>query len=377
MAAPVTRETLRDLAAFRDPTGCAVSIYVDLDPSSVPTIPDMQTKFSALLAEAEKEAEGRSASRECRLALRDALARIRAFWNGELERDGAHGFAIFAAGGDGYFRALPLAAPVGDSVEISPTLHLEPLAGVVEREQALVAVVSRERGTLYELDAGGLREVADESEEQPGQHDQGGWSQARYQRHIDHLVHRHLKTVGGELDRRLRGRGVRLVIVGPEEMRGEFEGALASETRAAILGWTTVEAHAGPPAVLAAVRPLLDEARARASANVLARWQEEHGRGGRATGGWTETLRAASDARVDALLLSEGANRRVWQCPRCGRASTGGGACPLDGTALEERADGADVAIHQVLVNAGDLVRVGRGPLDGVDGIAALLRFSF
>ena len=148
MATPVTRETLRDLAAFRDPNGCAISIYVDLDPSSVPTIPDMQTKFSALLAEAEKAAEDRSASRECRLALRESLARIRAFRNGELERDGAHGFAIFAAGGsrDGYFRALPLAASAGDSVEISPTLHLEPLAAVVEREQTLVAVVSRERG---------------------------------------------------------------------------------------------------------------------------------------------------------------------------------------------------------------------------------------
>jgi peptide chain release factor subunit 1 len=375
MATPVTRDTLRDLAGFRDPNGCAISIYVDLDPSSVPTTPDVKTKFSALLAEAEKEAEALSGSRECRLALRDALERIRTFWRSEFDRDGAHGFAIFAGGGDGYFRALPLAASAGDSVEISPTLHLEPLAAVVERRETLVAVVSRERGTVFRLDGGGLRELADESEQQPGQHDQGGWSQARYQRHIDHLVHQHLKTVGGELDRRLRGRGVRLVMVAPEEMRGELEGALASETRAAILGWATVEAHAGQAEVLEAVRPLLDEARARESEDALARWQEEHGRGGRAAGGWTETLDAGSEARIDTLLLSEGANRAVWQCPRCGRASTDAGACPLDGATLEERRDGADVAIHQVLVNAGDLVRLGRGPLDGVDGIAALLRF--
>ena len=38
----------------------------------------------------------------------------------------------------------------------------------------------------------------------PGRHSQGGWSQARYQRHIEHLVQQHLKTVGDELDGRVR-----------------------------------------------------------------------------------------------------------------------------------------------------------------------------
>jgi peptide subunit release factor 1 (eRF1) len=218
-------------------------------------------------------------------------------------------------------------------------------------------------------------EVADESEEQPGQHTQGGWAQARYQRHIDHLVQQHLKSVGGELDKQVRGRGLQLVVVGPEEMRGDFESALSDEARDAIVGWTTAEAHAGPSDLLEIVRPLLDEARARVDEEALARFEEEHGRGGRVATGWKQVLEAASDARIELLLVEEGASARAWECPQCGRASADGGSCPLDGTKLEERDDAADLALRQTLANGGNVVHVGSGALGDSKGIAALLRF--
>ena len=56
MAAVVTERLLRELAGFRAGNGCAVSIYVDFDPSEVPTIPDEKTKFRATVLEAERKA---------------------------------------------------------------------------------------------------------------------------------------------------------------------------------------------------------------------------------------------------------------------------------------------------------------------------------
>lgn len=377
MATTVTDDILRDLAGFHAATGCALSIYVDLDPSGVPTIPDVKTKVSSLLAEAEKQAEATAGGRDCRLALRDDLARIREWFGDEFERDGAKGIAIFASSGDRLFHTVPLSEGAGDAVSIGEELYLAPLARRLGRgDGVLVVAVSRERGSVYRLDGGRLVEVADESEEQPGQHDQGGWSQGRYQRHIDHLVQQHLKTVGDQVDRRLRGaRGLRIVVVGPEEMRGDFEAALSSEAREAIAGWTTAEAHAGPTELLAAVRPIVDEAHARDELDAFERWEEEYGRGGRAAGGWRQTLEAASDGRVGVLLLAEREPRPAWRCPECGRAAAEPGACALDGAQLEERADGADLAIHLTLAHGGTLVGLGAGALDDVDGIAALLRF--
>ncbi|HEU5362315.1 MAG TPA: Vms1/Ankzf1 family peptidyl-tRNA hydrolase [Gaiellaceae bacterium] len=376
MATAVTTDTLRGLAGFRAANGCAISIYLDLDPSATPTIRDVQTKFNAVLSEAEKaagDASGRG--RDCRLAVRDDIARIREWWEDEFDRDGARGVAVFASSGDGFFRVLPLADATGDSVHVGPSLHLAPLAGALDRDGALVAVVSRERGTIYRFEAGRLQEVADDSEEQPGQHDQGGWSQGRYQRHIENLVQQHLKSVGGALDEHARAGGLRMVVVGPEEMRGEFEAALSNEARAAIVGWATAEAHAGPSELLDVVRPLLDEARARSDRAALARFEELHGRGERSATGWKQVLDAASDARVDVLLVEEGAQARAWECPQCGRASADGGDCPLDGTKLEERDDAVDLALHRALAHGGTVVRVGSGALGDPKGVGALLRF--
>ena len=39
MAILVTTDILRELAAFRSEQGCALSLYIDLDASGVPTIP--------------------------------------------------------------------------------------------------------------------------------------------------------------------------------------------------------------------------------------------------------------------------------------------------------------------------------------------------
>jgi peptide chain release factor subunit 1 len=376
MATAVTTDTLRGLAGFRAANGCAISIYLDLDPSATPTIPDVQTKFNAVLSEAEKTAEaGSGRARDCRLAVRDDLARIREWWSDDFDRDGARGVAVFASSADGFFRALPLADGTGDSVHVGPSLHLAPLAGALDRDGALGAFVGRERGTIYRFEGGRLQEVADESEQQPGRHDQGGSSQGRYQRHIENLVQQHLKSVGGTLDEHARGGGLRIVVVGPEEMRGEFEAALANEARDAIVGWATAEAHAGPNDLLDVVRPLLDEARARADSDALARFEELHGRGERSASGWKQVLDASSDGRVDALLVEEGAQARAWECPQCGRASADGGDCPLDGTRLEERDDAVDLALHRVLAHGGTVVRVGSGALRAAKGIGALLRY--
>jgi peptide chain release factor subunit 1 len=378
MATVVTEGLLRELAAFRAANGCAISIYVDLDPSAAPTVPAEKAKFHSRVDEAKKEADARAAARgrDCRYALEADFERLKAWGDDEFDRDGARSLAVFASSADGLFRIVPLVEPVADGWEVGPELWIAPLAGQLGAgEGALVAVVSRERGVLYRLHEGRLAEIADESEEVPGQHDQGGWSQARYQRHIENIVLRHLKTVAEEIDKTVHNRRPRLVMVAPEELRSEIESALSHEARESIVGWATADAHANEVELLALVRPFLDEARAREDEATLERWQAERGRGGKVAAGWKQTLDAASDARVDVLLIGEGARHAAWWCPKDGRAYADGGKCPLDGTKLEPRDDAVDLAIHHTLLHGGTFVRFGAGALADADGIGALLRF--
>jgi peptide chain release factor subunit 1 len=377
MAATITWDTLRELAGFRSEKGCAISLYMDLHPSTSPTARDLESRMNSLVAGAEKRGENRGYSHERKQALKADLQRLRDWWDDEFDRDGVHGAAVFASSLDNFWRALPLADPVRDEVRLSRDLYLAPLVPLVGRgDGALVAFVSRERGQVFRLRGSRLEEVVDQSEEQPGQHDQGGWSQARYQRHIEKLVRDHLKTVGGEIDKRVRGTGgLRMVIVAPDEMRREIEEMLSNEAREAIVGWAHAQAHANPTELLEVVKPHLERARERQLEETLARWAEEAGRNGRATAGWAPTLEAASDGRVDLLLMREGTNRAAFQCPQCGRGSADDGACPLDGTRLERRDDGGDLAVHHVLAHGGSVVPLRRDDLADHEGIGALLRF--
>jgi peptide chain release factor subunit 1 len=374
-AATLTLQRLRDLATFRANKGFAVSLFVDLDPSVAPTAGDVDSRFNALLNEGEKWLDKEALAHDEKLRLKADFERIRRFFD-EFDRDGVRGVAVFAAGDD-FWESLALPSTVPNAIRVRRVFHVAPLATLVGRgDGAVVAVVGREQGQVYRLRDGRLEEVVDESEEQPGRHDQGGWSQARYQRHIEKLVHDHYKDVAEALDGEVRRRGPKVVLIAPEEQRSEILDRLSSEARESIIGATSAEAHASPAELLELVRPILDDARARAEAEVIERWREERGRGARAAAGWSETLAAASDGRVDLLLFGEGATRPVWQCPACGRGSAEAGECPLDGSPLEPVEDGLDVAVQRTLVHGGDIVAIGaHGDLDPVERIGALLRY--
>jgi peptide chain release factor subunit 1 len=380
MAATVSWDGLRDLASFRAEKGCAISVYVDLDPSVSATAADIATRINSVLDTAEKRAgaEHNELSHGQREALQKDFQRLRRYFEDEFDRDGAHGAAVFCAGLDNFWRPLALSDAVPDEVKVGPDFYLSPLVPLVGRgEGALVVAVGRERGEIFRLRAARLEEIVDQRDSTPGRHDQGGWSQARYQRHIDELAQRHLRHVAEHLERQFRERHFpRIVVVCSEETRPEFEETLANDVRQAVIGWTTAEAHASPAELLEIVTPVLEQWRAAQEEEAVERWREEAGRNGRASSGWAATLEAASDARVDQLLFQDGADRPAWQCPACGRVAAEGGACPLDGTRMDEREDGLDLAVHQTLAHGGTVWAVThRRDLDPVEGIGALLRY--
>src|SRR5919109_3091457 len=247
MADAVTWSMLRELASFRAENGCATSLYLNLDPSVAPTAGDAQTRMNALLNTAEKT-DRKDLTHEQRAALKADFERIARWFDDDFDRDGAQAVAVFAAGLDNFWTTLALPEPAPDRFKVAHEFFLAPLVPVVARaDGTIIAVVGREQGHLYRLEAGRLREIGDHFEEQPGRHDQGGWSQARYQRHIEKLVQDHLKDVAEVLDRSRRRLQVpKIVLVCSEEMRSEFAEALSTSAREALVGWAPAEAHAGP-----------------------------------------------------------------------------------------------------------------------------------
>jgi peptide chain release factor subunit 1 len=380
VAGTVNWDQLRELASFRAEKGCAISLFVNLDPSATPTAADVRSRVNSLLDRAGKELDERRAeqSHPQREALKSDLVRIRTWFDDDFDRQGANGVAVFVAGLDNFWATITTSDPLADDAKIGGELYLAPLArGAGRADGTLVAAVSRERGEVYLLRGGSLGLIANESSDVPGRHDQGGWSQARYERRIDEIVERHWRQVAETLDRCVRSRhDARVVLVGAGEMRSDFESLLSNNVRSSIAGWATAEAHADGPALLEAARPVLDEWWRRRDEQILERWREEAARNGRAATGWEETLEAASDGRVELLLVADGTDRPAFQCPQCGRAQVSNGSCPLDGTTMEPRDSGFDLALHQTLAHGGTVHSLrDRQDLAPVGGVAALLRF--
>ena len=87
MAATVSWDGLRELASFRAEKGCAISVYVDLDPSVAPTAGDAASRVNSLMHEGEVRAEAaHELTHEQREALRRDLARIREFFQRDFSR---------------------------------------------------------------------------------------------------------------------------------------------------------------------------------------------------------------------------------------------------------------------------------------------------
>src|SRR2546421_9365565 len=105
MADTVTWDLLRKLADFRADRGCALSIYLKLDPSEVPTQREIVSRVASLLDDAHRKGESMrpELSHDDLVALRGDLKRVRSWFETDFERSGVRGAAVFAAGLDTFF----------------------------------------------------------------------------------------------------------------------------------------------------------------------------------------------------------------------------------------------------------------------------------
>lgn len=384
---PSSWNRLRQLAAVRLDKPLALSVYLDLDPRETSTIPDLATRVNALADETAKLVRAQAAKLEHdeAAALKTAQERLAdylsSFDHGDHPGRHVHGLAVFAS--PGLLEPVLLPDTVADKVCLEPAFHLSPLVAQASGREGLVVFVSREQGRVYLTRGGSVRELDDLTEAVHSQHDQGGWSQARYERSIDNEVRDHLKLVAAALGELSRQERRPLALVGTEELKGDFLRRLeheSPETAGLVAGWAVAEAHTGGEGLRQVAEPVFAEWWARQEAELVDSWQEAVGKGARGTGGWADTLAAASDGRVEVLLYEDSPGRvkmtSAYECPTCGRGAASSGPCPLDGGTMRQVENAADLAIRETLRYGGKVWALRYDPrLVAVEGVGALLRF--
>lgn len=382
MANDVTLDRLRELGARRGRP--AISLRLDLDPAHAAAPPARATAIASSLDRARREVDsaGDALPHEAKTRLRGQLEDLRRQLDPKsLGSDGTRGLAVFCLSDAEEPELLRLPAPVEDAVALDEAPRIAPLTRFARVSRWCVALVDRRQARFLLGDEHGLREAGALDDGTPGHHDQGGWSQARYQRSIELEADRHLDHVAEVLERGLRrGRFDRLLLAGAEPLRHSFEQRLAPEVGQVLAGW--VDADLSAPDLGAVENAVAEKVRGVAhgeATEALRRLEAALGMPeGRAAAGLEGVLAALNEHRVAELLLTEGLAAPGTRCPSCGWLGIEGpSACPADGTTLANEGDVVDAAVAAALAQSAE---VRPYPADELQlashgRIAALLRF--
>jgi hypothetical protein len=369
------RDQLRALAELRLDRPLVLSLYLNLDPSQFATPPARKSGIRSLIDEAERRVRERNGlSHEDRAALQGSLERAKGFLENDLPTDGAHALAVFASEENDLFQVLKLPRSVPNRVAIGRSPLVGPLARIARRERWCVTLVNRRDARILRGGSDGLREVERIHDDVSGQHDQGGWSQSRYQRGVEKEKDDHLKTTCDALLRHFKRQPFeRLIVGGPREVVTDFEQKLHHYLSERLGGRVEVDVErSNPDQVLEAARPLIEKLEREREHDALERLGE------RGACGIEDVLPPLNERRVELLILDEqfGGVTGV-QCLECGWLGLEGDRCPADGSETVQLDDLTEAMIELSVQQAADLLAVHheREGLERYGGAAALLRF--
>jgi peptide chain release factor subunit 1 len=370
------KQRLRELAALRPEGHKVLSLYLNLDPSEFPTPRQRSVELQSLLDTVERELREDPLTHEQKTELKQDVERIRAYFEREFDASGTRGVAVFAASGNDLFEVHRLSRPVRSEVTIDDSPFIEPLTALPGDDGYCALLVNRQVARILCGDGTAMREVVSMVDDVHRWHDQGGWSQARYQRGIQKETKDHLKHASEELFK-LSKRGLvrRLIIGTPDEMRGEVENSLHSYLRERIAGWIDIDVQAPPADVTRESASVIEADEREREREWIDRLKSELGRKSRGVAGLAGTFEALNERKVEALLVNNGFRAPGYASPRSDFLSTEPGTSPT-GEELQKREDVIEPALESALEQSAEVIVVRHHPdLEALGSIGAVLRY--
>jgi peptide chain release factor subunit 1 len=377
----VTGETLRTLAQTRAEAEIVLSLYLDLDPERFATAPARASEIDSLLDSAHREIESGGHPHAELKALHGTLERARGLLEDQSWAHGARALALFVCEPLGLAQALRLPHPVGRVAVIADAPFIAPLTESGPVGRVCVALVDERFARVLRGSADQLHEAVSFGDDVHGRQETGGWSQDRWQRSQHEEVKAHLRHVARKLHQLLQVTPYERLLIActetlwpriVEELHPDVHALLHDERLSLDVGDAGIE-----DVVRAAQAALADEHRAHEDAE-LAGLRERLGREGDARGvaGLDDVLQALVERRVATLFFDADLHVAGVLCPSCGWMGSAGESCPVDGTALESRANIVEDAVRSAIAQDAEILQPRDRPdLGPLGGIAATLRF--
>jgi peptide chain release factor subunit 1 len=300
-------EQLERLAAFEPAPYPVVSLYLNTQPGQ-----HGRDQHQAFI---RKELKGRGrtypANSPDRASLDQDLEKIARYLETEL-KPSANSVAIFACSAGELFDTIQLAAPIERHwLSIGDQPHLYPLARLESQYPRYAALIIDSNSARIMVFALGQlvaeREVKNVKTRDTAQ---GGWSQARYQRHIANFHLHHVKEVVDTLERVVREEAITQILLSCDEVsvpliRNQMPKHLAEK----IVDHMRLEAHATAADVLKQSREAMQRLNTRTDREKVEAAIGAYRAGGLGVVGPEDTLAALIKGQVDELLIAANMQR--------------------------------------------------------------------
>ena len=346
------RTIIRRIAEAEADDAFIVSAYVDMEPSDHGERPAERPELVAVRRRLRELQRGLPDAAPQRGSLDADVDRIERRLE-DADFDGSGGVALFACDRIGLWEEVQAAEPFTTQVAAGRTADLFQLARLLDDSVgAVVAVVDTSTCRLFVTRRGAIEERPG-PDEPPDDHrrpDRGGWSQARYQRHVDMHDKRFAKEAASALERLVEAEKAQHVfLAGDDRSVPILEAELSEAVRALVEHVLHLEMRSGRDEISDEVLPVLKAIESAEEEDLadqaIGAWRA----GGLGVVGTEATLAALDWGQVDQLVLDESA--------------------PLD----EERR--AELVRRAALTDAGVEVVHDHPRLAAHEGVGATLRF--
>jgi len=377
-------DQLDRLSQFEPAPYPVVSLYLNTQPGPVG-----RDQFQAFIrkefsARADTYTHG-SAERK---SLDSDLDRISRYLDTELQPS-SNGVAIFACSAGELFETIQLNAPIEQhSLYIGDRPHLYPLARVESQYPRYAVVVTDTNSARILVIATG--EVVTEREVKgvkTRRTSQGGWSQARFQRHISNFHLQHVKEVIDALERIVQQEGLtQIVLSGDEVVTPLLREQMPKHLADMVVENVRLDTRAPLDDVLETTLEAMKRQNERTDREKVEAAIGGYRSGGLGVVGPEATLDALMKRQVEELLVTASVNNLRALSPTAQAAANDAGLAEpaLETSVAGEAAQGApevvrlaDELVTQAKQNAARITFI-EDPelLQRHGGVAALLRFK-
>jgi peptide chain release factor subunit 1 len=372
------RDQLDRLAAFEPVDLPVLSLYLDMQPDQNGR-PRFDTFLRKTLADRAKTYASGTPARK---SFDEDAERIKASLASDVQRS-ANGLAIFACHGANLFEPLQLTAPIDEHwLFIRSVPHLYPLVRLNDQYPRYAALlVDTNAARLFVFSLGSAETQEQVKNVKTRKTSMGGWSQARYQRHIDNYHSQHMKEVVDVLDRVMREESINHLVISCDEtakplLMEELPQHLADKIVDVVRMDINAPEHEVLASTLEALRAKDAQTDQEQVEEMLGAWRA----GGLAVVGPEDTLNALQMGQVEELIIAARATavRRADSVP----PGTTPGPVDVDTSAPNANLDTERLKIADELVTKAQATSArirfieDEDLLSEVGGVGALLRFK-